>query len=211
MESDEEKKSIRTKRNKRTVLRIMLIVHIILLLLLRFFERFILEKATIFLYPFVLGAFYLYLILAFVFIFGCLIHNRARYEKKLIPEILILVIGLALRLILNDAFLYYIDGKVNDKAREQIVKNIEHGYYDEKENITFYNKLFHTHENVYCVHYTNQGDKYGVYFSTFGWIDESTGFLYELEESPPKEYKTYNYIVNIRYNYGDRWVFVLLQ
>lgn len=80
MEFAEEKKSIRTKR---TVLRIMLIVHIILLLLLRLFERLILETATIFLYPFVLGVLYLYLILAFVFIFGCLIHNRVRYEKSL--------------------------------------------------------------------------------------------------------------------------------
>ena len=122
-----------------------------------------------------------------------------------------MVIGLVLRLMLNDAFLYYIDCKVNDKAREQIVKNIEQGNYDENETITFYNKLFHTHEEVYCVHYTNQGDKYGVFFSTFGFVDESTGFLYELEETPPKKYKIYNYTVKTKYNYGDKWLFVLLQ
>ena len=208
METAKEKKSIRTKR---IILRIGLIIHIILLLLLRFFERFILEKTTIFIYPFVLVGLYLYLTLVFIFIFICLIRYRKQYEKKLISEILILVIGLVLRLMLNDAFLYYIDCKVNDKAREQIVKNIEQGNYDENETITFYNKLFHTHEEVYCVHYTNQGDKYGVFFSTFGFVDESTGFLYELEETPPKKYKIYNYTVKTKYNYGDKWLFVLLQ
>ncbi|MBQ8914265.1 MAG: hypothetical protein IJ054_09520 [Lachnospiraceae bacterium] len=209
MEDAEEKRSANTKR---IILRTVLIIHIILLLLLRFFERFILEAVTIFLYPFVLGVLYLYLILAFVLIFGFLIDNRYKYGKKLIPEILIFVIGLVLRMILNDSFLYYIDAKVNNKARMQIVENIEQGYYGEKETIIFYNKLFHTHEDVHYVHYPNQGEDVGVFFCTFGWVDESIGFLYELNEVPPKDYNEYYFIdADIRYDYGDNWAFVLLQ